>query len=104
MFLGPLLNAAAVKKYEHAVRLGKREGRLIYGGRALNDSEMAHGFFVEPAIVDKLTHGSLMFQEEYFAPVLAVAKVRSLGEAIRRANDSEYGLTAGIFTADKGEQ
>jgi len=45
-----------------------------------------------------------LFQEEWFAPVLAVAKVKSLAEAIPLANDSEYGLTAGIFTQEEHEQ
>ena len=45
-----------------------------------------------------------MFQDEFFAPILAVAKVKSLDEAIQLANDAEYGLTAGIFTEDESEQ
>src|SRR2546430_16660838 len=53
-FLGPLIHAAAVERYEKTVRLGKREGRLVYGGRRLTAGEFAHGHFVEPAIFDRL--------------------------------------------------
>ncbi|MBA4149416.1 MAG: aldehyde dehydrogenase family protein [Verrucomicrobia bacterium] len=103
-FLGPLINKSAIKRYDRAVRLGKAEGRLVYGGGALKGKEFKHGFFVSPVIFDKLPQDSKMFQEEFFAPVLPIAKVRSLDEAVRLANKSEYGLTAGIFTNDPGEQ
>jgi 1-pyrroline-5-carboxylate dehydrogenase len=104
VFLGPLINAAAVKKFERAARLGKQEGRLIRGGRTLRTGEFARGFFVEPTIADRLPKSSRLFQEEFFAPVLAVTEVRSLDEAIGLANTSDYGLTAGIFTQDDAEQ
>jgi 1-pyrroline-5-carboxylate dehydrogenase len=103
-FLGPLINADAVKKYERAVRLAKREGRIAYGGRRLTQNEFAHGFFVEPAIADRLPKASRMFQDEFFAPVLAVAEVKSLDEAIVLSNATDYGLTAGIFTGDEAEE
>ena len=103
-FLGPLINAAAVKKYAAAVRLGRREGRLVYGGRTLVEGDFARGYFVEPAIVDRVPKESRLFRDEFFAPVLAVAEVKSLAEAIQLANDSEYGLTAGIFTRDERER
>ena len=103
-FLGPLINDAAMKKYQGAVRRGKREGRLVFGGQALRAGEFAHGYFVEPAIIDRLPKTSRLFQDEYFAPVLAVAEVKSLDEAIKLANWSEYGLTAGVFTNDDGEK
>ena len=104
VFLGPLINAAAVKKYERAVQMGKDEGRIVYGGQMLKTGEFARGYFVEPAIVDKLPKRSRVFQQEFFAPVLAVAEVKSLDEALKLCNASEYGLTAGIFTADEDEQ
>src|SRR5882762_8562719 len=103
-FLGPLINDVAMKKYVGAVRLGRKEGRIVLGGRALSDGDFARGYFVEPAIMDGAPKDSRLFREEFFAPVLAVAKVKSLDEAIKLANDSEYGLTAGIFTNDEKEQ
>ncbi len=103
-FLGPLINAAAVARFQSAVGLGKREGTVLCGGRALTKDAFAHGHFVEPAIIHKLPKTSRLFQDEYFAPVLAVAEVASLNEAITLANDSSYGLTAGIFTGIEDEQ
>src|SRR2546430_14503217 len=52
-FLGPLINAAAVKKYEAAVRLGRTEGRIVFGGSTLSGGDFARGYFVEPTLVDR---------------------------------------------------
>jgi 1-pyrroline-5-carboxylate dehydrogenase len=103
-FLGPLINERAVRTYERAVRLGQKEGRILTGGRRVKTEPLAHGFFVEPTLVDRLPKTSRMFQDEYFAPILAIAEVKSLDEAIALANSTDYGLTAGIFTQDEKEQ
>src|SRR6185369_13494239 len=65
--------------------------------------EWPHGFFVEPAIIERPPKISRLFAEEYFAPILAVAEVKSLGEALTLANATEYGLAAGIFTQEEHE-
>lgn len=103
-FLGPLINERAVSTYEEAVRLGRREGRLLHGGKVVHGSDFDNGHFVEPTIVEELPTKSRMFQEEFFTPILAVARVTSLDEALRLANSVEYGLTAGIFTNNHQEQ
>src|SRR6266542_1818112 len=74
----------------------------ISGGNRLK--EFDHGFFVEPTIIDRAPKTSRLFQEEFFVPVLAVAEIKSLDEAIALANDGEYGLTAGIFSQEEHEQ
>ena len=84
------------------VRLGKKDGRLLHGGNRVKEFE--HGFFVEPAIIERAPKTSRLFRDEFFVPVLAVAEVKSLEEAIALANDSEYGLTAGIFSQEEHEQ
>jgi 1-pyrroline-5-carboxylate dehydrogenase len=58
---------------------------------------------VRPAVVDRLPDDHRLLVDELFVPFLAVAKVKSLDEAIERANRSEYGLTAGIFSEDEAE-
>jgi 1-pyrroline-5-carboxylate dehydrogenase len=103
-FLGPLINESALGAYDGAVRLGKKEGRIVQGGNRLKGEPFANGFFVEPTIIDRAPKSSPLFQIEYFAPVLVVAEVKSLEEAITLANDSEYGLTAGIFSGEEHEQ
>src|SRR5207247_1612636 len=81
-----------------------REGTVLYGGHRVTKGEFAHGFFVEPAIITDAPKTSKLFEEEFFAPVLPVAEVKSLDEAIMLANNSGYGLTAGIFTENGQEQ
>lgn len=103
-FLGPLIGAAAVARFQKAVRLGARDGRVLLGGHALKKGAFEHGHFVEPTIIDQLPKTSPLFQEEYFAPLLAVAPVALLDEAIALANGSDYGLTAGIFTKVEEER
>jgi 1-pyrroline-5-carboxylate dehydrogenase len=103
-FLGPLINAEAVKKYQYAVKLGKKDGRLLQGGNVLSTSEFKNGFYVQPTVLRDVDNGSKWFDEEFFTPVVAVNEVKSLDEAIRLANDSRFGLTAGLFTQIEEEQ
>lgn len=104
VFLGPLINEAAVERHGKTVAKGRRDGRVVLGGGKLRDGELAQGCFVEPTIIDQLPAKSPLFQEEFFAPILAVAEIKSLDEGLELANASEYGLTAGIFTQIEGEQ
>lgn len=100
-FLGPLINEAAVERYERGVKLGKKDGELVAGGKRLKD---LGGFFVEPTIVANVAPKSKWFEEEFFSPIVAVNTVKSLDEAIDLANASDFGLTAGIFTSIEDEQ
>ena len=100
-FLGPLINSQALARYEEAVATGRKEGRILCGGNRLPQFE--HGAFVEPTVIERAPVGSRLFQEEYFAPVLALAEIKSLEAALELANQSDYGLTAGIFSQEEHE-
>ena len=76
---------------------------MFAGGERLTDGFMARGFFVEPTVVGGLPAAHRLFQDELFAPFVAVHSVASLDEAIGLANDSLYGLTAGIYSEDQAE-
>jgi 1-pyrroline-5-carboxylate dehydrogenase len=103
-FMGPLINHDAFKRFDRAVRIGKNEGRLIYGGARLKGRPYAHACYAQPTIFDRLPKQSVLFRDEFFAPILAVREISSLDEALQLSNDSVYGLTAGIFTADTAER
>lgn len=103
-FMGPLINHTAFKRFDRAVRTGIREGRLVYGGKRLKGRSYAHACYVQPTIFDRLPKQSVLFREEFFAPILAVREINSLDEAIQLSNDTIYGLTAGIFTQDTKER
>jgi len=101
VFLGPVINKAAQKKFEEAVQLAKKDGEILVGGTILQDSDYKKGYYVTPTIVTKLPRHHKLMKEELFLPLLCVDKFENFDEAIKLANESEYGLTAGIFSEDK---
>jgi 1-pyrroline-5-carboxylate dehydrogenase len=104
VYLGPVINEDAVKIYERAIERARQDGgRILTGGGRLTDGELAHGYFVEPTIIDGLPVGHPLFSEELFVPITVVGSVTTLDEAIGLANDTDYGLTAGIFSEDERE-
>jgi succinate-semialdehyde dehydrogenase/glutarate-semialdehyde dehydrogenase len=97
--MGPL-NAAPVRD-ELAAQLAEAVGRgarVLCGGEA--PKELERGFFFSPAVVAEVPHDSRLVREEVFGPVLPVFRVKSLDEAIERANDSRYGLGSSIWTTN----
>ena len=101
-WLGPVIDAKAVGRHQQAVAESRRDGRVLTGGEHLTDGDLARGFYVEPTVVG-LPAGHRLFQDELFAPFTAVSKVGSLSEALALANDSTYGLTAGVYSEDPAE-
>jgi len=98
-FLGPVINDEAVSKFENAVSLAKKDGKIILGGNKIKEYE--HGYFVQPTIVTSLPKDHKLITEELFLPFLCIDTFDDFDEAIKLANKSEYGLTAGIFSEDK---
>lgn len=104
VFMGPLINPAALEVYENAIAEATRDGgRILTGGRRITEEPFNHGYFVEPTVIDGLPRDHRLFVDELFVPITVVADVDSLDEAIELANDTEYGLTAGIFTEEEQE-
>jgi 1-pyrroline-5-carboxylate dehydrogenase len=104
VYLGPVINEDAVKTYERAIAQAKADGgTILTGGRRLTEGELAHGYFVEPTIIDGLPTSHPLFREELFVPITVIGDVMTLDEAIDLANSTEYGLTAGIFSEDERE-
>ncbi|MEE8425450.1 MAG: aldehyde dehydrogenase family protein, partial [Elusimicrobiota bacterium] len=102
VFFGPVINARAVVKFESAVALAKKDGKILLGGGRLKGGIFDKGHFCEPTIVEApLT--SELFREEYFAPILAIGEVESLEVAIEESNAAQYGLTSGIFSKKQAE-
>jgi 1-pyrroline-5-carboxylate dehydrogenase len=97
-WLGPIIDAKAVARYEEAVAEARRDGRVLTGGERITGGSLDRGFYVEPTVVGHLPAEHRLFQDELFVPFTAVHAVDSLDEAMRLANDSFYGLTAGVYT------
>jgi 1-pyrroline-5-carboxylate dehydrogenase len=102
-WLGPIIDERAVGRYLAAVADARRAGRVLAGGERLMDGDLARGTFVEPTVVGHLPADHRLFQDELFVPFTAVHAVDSLEEAVRLANDSAYGLTAGVYSEDPSE-
>jgi 1-pyrroline-5-carboxylate dehydrogenase len=102
-WLGPIIDQKAVDRHQTAVREARRDGRVFVGGERLMDHGMERGFYVEPTVVGDLPADHRLFRDELFAPFTAVHAVDSFDEALRLANDSVYGLTAGVYSEDKAE-
>jgi 1-pyrroline-5-carboxylate dehydrogenase len=99
---GPLINKAAVKRFDEAVAHGAKVGKLERGGDHIA-GDLSRGHFVDPAVVTNLPETDWLFNTELFAPVLVVAPFTSLDAAIDRGNRVKYGLAAGFFGTDKAE-
>jgi 1-pyrroline-5-carboxylate dehydrogenase len=102
VFFGPVINRRSVERFERAVAQARQEGTIVLGGERLRGGVFDKGHFVAPTIA-KLPLTSSLYREELFVPFLAVGEVRGLDEAIAESNAAEYGLTAGIFSADPKE-
>ena len=100
-FLGPVINEDAIKKFENAVKVARKDGKIIFGGNILKEKEHSSGYFVEPTIVTNLPEDHKLIKEELFLPFLCVDTYDDFQEGIKLANKTEYGLTAGIFSNDK---
>jgi acyl-CoA reductase-like NAD-dependent aldehyde dehydrogenase len=98
--LGPLISEEAAQRVEDQVARAVADGATLgLGGRRFQPSGLP-GHFFQPTILTNVRHGSVATREEIFGPVLAITRVADAEEAIRLANDSEYGLGASIYTAD----
>ncbi|MEM4377506.1 MAG: aldehyde dehydrogenase family protein [Candidatus Nitrosotenuis sp.] len=102
-YLGPIINEAAKKKFLQAVEQAKKDGKIIFGGETLDDGIYQNGYYVKPTIVTGLPKDHKLIKEELFLPFLCVQEFENFDDAIRQANNSEYGLTAGIFSQNKKE-
>jgi 1-pyrroline-5-carboxylate dehydrogenase len=102
VYLGPVINQAAVRTFEEASDEARKVGSIITGGDRLTEGAFARGNFVQPTIVEAPLD-SWIWKNELFVPFVAVAPVDSLDEAIELSNNTEYGLTAGLFSEDRAE-
>jgi 1-pyrroline-5-carboxylate dehydrogenase len=96
-WLGPVINDRAHRDYARFIaELRDAGSKMLWGGRVLQEGEYARGFYVEPALVE-VPQDHALWRHEMFLPILMLQRVRDLDEGIERANDSDLGLTAGVY-------
>jgi len=102
-FMGPVIDEAAVERFNEAVKeVELTGGKVLTGGRVLTDGDFADGNYVEPTVVEAPAD-SWVWSRELFMPFVAVMKIDSMDEGLKLSNDTEFGLTAGLFSNDDDE-
>ena len=98
-YAGPVISPTAYRRVLDYIAIGKGEGRLIAGGDAV---ETEHGgYFIAPTVFADVSPIARIAQEEIFGPVLAVIKANGFDDALRIANNTEYGLTGAIYSSSR---
>jgi 1-pyrroline-5-carboxylate dehydrogenase len=103
-FIGPVIERKAFDRFREAVReAGHAGAKILAGGKTLDDGIFAYGYYVQPTLVTGLPRDHALVKRELFVPFLVIDTFSTLEEALRLANDTEYGLTAGVFSGDREE-
>ena len=98
-WMGPVANEGAFNDYKEFVADLHANGDVLYGGKTLE----GNGYYAAPTIVDNLPPEHRLWKQEMFLPIVTIAPFEDLDDAMIRANDVEYGLTAGFFSEDDDE-
>jgi 1-pyrroline-5-carboxylate dehydrogenase len=93
--LGPVVDAAALRKHLEYIEIGKHEGRLVCGGKAI--AVPSGGYFLQPTIFADVDPAARIAQEEIFGPILAVIRAKDFDDGLAIANGTQYGLTGGVY-------
>lgn len=96
-FMGTVIHQVAYDSYQKHVAMAREDGTVIFGGNALVEGDFTKGYFVEPTIVEGLPNDHYLQQNELFTPLVILNKATDLEDAMAKANDTTFGLTAGFF-------
>ena len=103
VFVGPVIDQAAVDRFRSAVEAVKEAGgEVLAGGEVVTEGDLARGNFLQPTVVTA-PQEAWVWEKELFVPFVAVTAVDSLDEGIDKANDTVFGLTAGVFAGTDEE-
>jgi 1-pyrroline-5-carboxylate dehydrogenase len=97
VMMGPVVNNSSYQDYIDFTEELSQAGRFLTGGKVLVDGNLAKGFFCAPTLVADLPLDHRLWQHEMFLPITTVAKVQDLNQAMKLANEVNYGLTAGFY-------
>jgi aldehyde dehydrogenase (NAD+) len=99
-YLGPVVNHTQHASIRAAIARGVKNGARLLAGGKKPEGKLSEGYFIEPAVFDKVEPHSELGQTEIFGPVLGIIAARDLKEALTLANGVPFGLSAAIFTKD----
>jgi len=97
--MGPLISEGQLSRVQSFVESGRSAGaRLAYGGKRLEEGELAKGFFLQPTVFEDVSRDMKIFQDEIFGPVVCVLPFHDEDEAVAISNDSRYGLAGDVWS------
>ncbi|MHB1050580.1 MAG: L-glutamate gamma-semialdehyde dehydrogenase [Bacteroidota bacterium] len=100
-YMGPVVNKGSMEKILQYIEIGVKEGgKIVAGGKRIGTD----GYFIEPTVIADVDPKATISQEEIFGPVLAIIKARDFDHALEIANNTEFGLTGGVWTKNKKKQ
>ena len=98
VYLGPVVNKAAYQDYQNYIQeMQVANARFLTGGKTLTEGDFSKGYFCAPTIAADLPLDHRLWKTEMFVPITTITQVDSLDEAMRLANEVDYGLTAGFY-------
>ncbi len=103
VFLGPVGLRSGYEDYKRFAELARKDGTVVTGAEVISEGPLSKGYFVKPTIVTDLPSDHELVKTELFLPIVVVERVKSLDEGLRRANDTDLGLTAGFFSQRQDE-
>lgn len=98
--MGPSVDQGQFDTVLEYIEIGKQEADCLIGGEALTGGAHENGFFVQPTVFDNVDPNSRVAQEEIFGPVLSVIRVPDFETGLAACNNTQYGLSSSIYTAD----
>lgn len=99
--MGPAVSESELQGNFDYLKIAQEEGaRLVWGGTRLTEGDLAHGLFLQPAVLDQVAPSMRIAREEVFGPVIAVIAVSDFQEALAVANGLDVGLSASLVTRD----
>jgi 1-pyrroline-5-carboxylate dehydrogenase len=101
VFMGPVINQNAYKEFQNYISELSEAGEILTGGKIITEGDLSKGFFCQPTIVADVPLDHRLWKHEMFLPITMVHAVSDLDEAIQLANESQYGLCAGIYGSKK---
>jgi 1-pyrroline-5-carboxylate dehydrogenase len=99
VYMGPVIDQEAYEKILSYIEIGSQEGTLLHGGKVIETD--GNGYFIEPTVFGDIAEDARIAQEEIFGPVLALIPAKNYQDALRIANNTEYGLTGAVYSNDR---
>ncbi|MBX2977459.1 MAG: L-glutamate gamma-semialdehyde dehydrogenase [Ignavibacteriaceae bacterium] len=98
-YMGPVINESARQNTLNYIEIGKKEGKLLFGGNIIE----GNGFYLQPTVFTDIKPMARISQEEIFAPVLAVIKSKNFDESLKIANNTQFGLTGAVYSNNRAK-